>query len=197
VTDPLVPVGDGHTLLDDEATEGLKPAWIRTRDDLNGAEQENILKAVVNRRQPTAEDLLTDRYLRSLHKAMFGDVWVWAGTYRKSNPNIGCEWQQIAVNIGSLLGDTNYWIQEATYPADEIAVRFHHRLVWIHAFPNGNGRHTRLVASYLAIALGAGPLTWGAGLDLATDDLRKRYISALLLADRENDLSRLIAFARS
>ena len=176
---------------------GLKPAWIRTRGDLNSAEQENILKAISNRRSPTADQLLTDRYLRNLHKAMFEDVWSWAGTYRKTNPNIGCDWRQISVNVYSLLEDVKHWIGVLTYPGDEIAVRFHHRLVAIHPFPNGNGRHTRQAASYLARALNVGTFTWGAGLNLPTDDLRKRYVDALLLADRENDLSELIAFAKS
>lgn len=144
-----------------------------------------------------AIELLTDGYLRRLHKAMFGDVWVWAGTYRRTNPNIGCDWRQIAIYVHALLDDVGYSIQMATYPPDEIAVRFHHRLVSIHPFPNGNGRHARLAASYLATALQAGPLAWGAGLGLATDDLRKLYISALLLADHEKDLSALVAFAKS
>ena len=192
-----MPAGDGHTPLDDDALAGLKPAWIRTRGDLNSAEQENILRAQANRRQPTIAELLTDTYLRALHKAMFGDVWTWAGTYRKTNPNIGCDWQHIAVNVRALLGDVAYWIQEGSYPPVEIAVRFHHRLVTVHPFPNGNGRHTRLAAGYLATALGAGPLTWGAELDLPTDELRKRYISALLLVDREGDVSALHSFATS
>lgn len=176
---------------------GLKPAWISTRGDLNIAEQENILKATKNRRQPTAEELLTDTYLRALHKAMFGDVWTWAGTYRRTNPIIGCDWTQIAGNVHALVGDVTYWIGETTYPVGEIAVRFHHRLVSIHPFPNGNGRHSRLAAEYLATALEAGPLTWGVGLGLSTPDLRKRYIAALVLADREKDLSALITFAMS
>ena len=112
-------------------------------------------------RQPTAKVLLTDSYLRGLHKAMFGDVWSWAGSYRRTNPNIGCEWHLITANVRSLLGDVAYWIKKYTYPLDEIAVRFHHRLVAIHPFPNGNGRHSRLAAGYLATALGARP-TWGA-----------------------------------
>lgn len=192
-----MPTGDGHTPLDDDALSGLKPAWIRTRGDLNSAEQENILRAQANRRQPTVAALLTDAYLRALHRAMFGDVWMWAGTYRTTNPNIGCDWQQVAVNVRALLGDVAYWIDEASYPPVEIAVRFHHRLVAIHPFPNGNGRHSRLAAGYLAMALGAGPLTWGAGLGLLTDELRRRYISALQVADHEGDVSALLLFATS
>lgn len=197
VSDPLIAVGDGHTPLDDEAMNGLKPAWVATRGDLNSAEQENILKATANRRRPTVERLLTDAYLRGLHKAMFGDVWTWAGSYRRTNPIIGCPWTQIAVNVFTLLDDVRYWVREETYPADELAVRFHYRLVSIHPFPNGNGRHSRQAATYLADGLGAGPLAWGAGLGLCTPDLRKLYISALVKADRESDLSELVAFATS
>jgi Fic-DOC domain mobile mystery protein B len=177
--------------------EGLKPAWVVTRADLNSAEQENILKAVASLRQPKVDELLSDRYLRNLHKAMFGDVWEWAGTYRLTDPNIGCRWQDIVANVHACVGDVDYWVREATYTPDEIAVRLHHRLVLIHPFPNGNGRHTRQAANYLATALGVGPLTWGASLGLATDALRRRYIDALQVADREDDLSLLIEFAKS
>ena len=148
-------------------------------------------------RQPTAKVLLTDSYLRDLHKAMFGDVWSWAGSYRRTNPNIGCEWHLIMANVRSLLGDVAYWIEKNTYPLDEIAVRFHHRLVAIHPFPNGNGRHSRLAAGYLATALGARPLTWGVSLGLSILDLRGLYIAALVRADRTDDVSALVAFALS
>lgn len=196
MSDPLLAVGDGHTPLDPDDRLGLKPAWIATRADLNSVEQANILKAMVNR-QPTAKVLLTDSYLRDLHKAMFGDVWSWAGSYRRTNPNIGCEWHLITANVRSLLGDVAYWIEKNTYPLDEIAVRFHHRLVAIHPFPNGNGRHSRLAAGYLATALGARPLTWGVSLGLSIPDLRGLYIAALVRADRTDDVSALVAFALS
>ena len=197
MTDPLLAVEDGHTPLDDEGMRGLKPAWITTRGDLNIAEQENILKAMTNRQPPTAEALLTDRYLRALHKAMFEDVWTWAGSHHRTNPTIGCDWTLVVSNVRALVDDVAYWIGENTYSVDEIAVRFHHRLVSIHPFPNGNGRHSRLAAGYLARALNAPSLRWGAGLGLSTRDLRKRYMDTLVLADRENDLSALITFALS
>jgi Fic-DOC domain mobile mystery protein B len=196
MSDPLLPVGDGHTPLDDATTSGLKPAWIATRGDLNSAEQDNILKAMTNRR-PTTHALLNDGYLRDLHEAMFGDVWYWAGSYRRTNPTIGCDWTLIAGNVLSLVRDVACWIEMSSYPVDEIAVRFHHRLVAIHPFPNGNGRHSRLAAGCLAAALDARPLTWGASLGLATPALRKRYIAALVLADRQHDVTALVAFALS
>jgi fido (protein-threonine AMPylation protein) len=115
VSDPLLAFGDGHTPLDDVAMQGLKPAWIATLADLNSAEQENILKAMRSRR-PTAQALLTDGYLRDLHGAMFGDVWSWAGSYRRTNPIIGCEWPLIVGDVRSLLGDVAYWIAETHVP---------------------------------------------------------------------------------
>ncbi|HVB70500.1 MAG TPA: mobile mystery protein B [Acidimicrobiales bacterium] len=183
--------------MDDDAMRGLKPAWIRTRGDLNGAEQQNILNVVATRHPPTIEELLTDGYLRGLHRAMFSDVWTWAGTYRRTNPNIGCDWHQITVNVRSLLDDVKYWIEQSTCAADEVAVRFHHRLVFIHPFPNGNGRHSRLAANYLVTALKAGPLTWGSELNLPTSELRNIYIGALRLADSESDFSALVTFAKN
>ena len=193
--DPLVPVGDGHTELSEDDRQGLLPTYIATRGDLFDAEQRNISAALLRRRAPRPSDLLDDRYLRDLHKAMFGEVWVWAGQYRKTQTNIGYDPRQIATAVRLLVDDARAWVERDTFPPDELAVRFHHRLVAIHPFPNGNGRHGRIAANYLIAGLGGDPFGWGAGLDTTTEELRAAYLHAIQQADRD-DISHLLAFAR-
>ena len=196
MTDPLVPIGDGHTELSEEDRHGLIPSYIATRGDLFDAEQRNISAALLRRRTPTPSQLLDDKYLRDLHRAMFGEVWRWAGSYRTTQTNIGDDPREIAVNVRLLVGDTQAWVEHDTFPRDELAVRFHHRLVAIHPFPNGNGRHGRIAANYLIEGLGGDSFSWGAGLDAPTGKLRAAYLDAVQRADRD-DISHLLAFARS
>ena len=127
---------------------------------------------------------------------MFGEVWKWAGAYRQTARNIGIEAHRIAFEMPMLFDDIRYWTESATYPPLEIAVRMHHRLVAIHPFPNGNGRHARLMADLLAERLGDQPFTWGGGGLADTGELRARYIAALRAADG-HDITPLLAFARS
>lgn len=195
MTDALLPIGDGHTELSPEDHEGLIPTYIATRGELFEAEQRNISQALL-RRPPQTEELLDDKYLRDLHRAMFGQVWNWAGQYRQRETNIGIDPTQIATTVRSLVDDVAWWIGAVTYAIDEIAVRFHHRLVAIHPFRNGNGRHGRVAADYLARALGAEPFSWGRHLDASTPELRKAYQSALQAADT-GEINPLLTFARN
>lgn len=195
MTDPLVPIGHGHTALAEDDREGLLPTHIATRGDLFEAEQRNIAEALI-RRRPRLEQVLDDKYLRALHRAMFTDVWQWAGKYRRRETNIGIDPTRIPVAVRDLVADARAWVDHETYEPDELAVRFHHRLVAIHLFPNGNGRHGRIAADFLIIALHGEPFTWGASLDIETDELRARYLRALRRAD-DNDISGLLAFART
>ena len=195
MSDGLVPVGDGHTELSDEDREGLIPSYIATRGELFEAEQRNIAQATL-RRPPAVEELLDDAYLRRLHQAMFGQIWRWAGRYRTRETNIGIDPVEIAVAVRTLVDDTKAWIEFQTYDADELAVRFHHRLVQIPAFPNGNGRHGRIAADYLITGLAHDRFSWGAGLDVGTDELRRAYRSALQRADR-GEFDELVTFVRA
>ena len=182
-SDPLLRLGDGHTPLGDDDRWGLKLSYITTRGELNEAEQENILRARQRRRAPALEALLDDKYLRDLHRAMFGDVWAWAGSYRRRETSIGIDPAQIAVCTRDLVADARIWAEHEE-PLT-VAVRFHHRLVWIHPFPNGNGRHSRQAADYFMQALGQLPFTWGAiGAADDAEGTRQRYLAALREADR-------------
>lgn len=187
----------GATPLTPAEEEGLIQSHITTRSELNELEQANILEAetwLLGRRR--RKTVLDTAFLKALHRRMFGQVWKWAGAYRKANRNIGVPWPMVSFEIEKLCGEVKYWQQDEVFPPDEIAIRFHHKLVWIHCYPNGNGRHARLAADLLAMELGSERFSWGASsLDLA-GETRRRYIEALKQAD-ESDIRELLAFART
>lgn len=160
-------------------------------------EQENIAEAeawAFRRAQP---DIFTDGFAKRLHKRMFGNVWRWAGLYRKTGKNIGMDAWRIATELRTLCDNCLIWIEQSVYPPDEIAVRFHHRLTAIHPFANGNGRHARLMTDILLVHLLRQPrFTWGSGNLVDAGDCRKQYISALRVADK-HEYGPLLAFVRS
>ena len=188
----------GATPLDPDEAAGLVPKHITHQGDLNAWEQANIFQANRWAIRQTKRDLLDEGFVRDLHRQMFDKTWLWAGTFRKSNKNIGADWTQVAVKLRDLLDNTRYQIEHEVFGPQELAVRFHHQLVWIHAFANGNGRHARLMADLLAMRWGVGRLSWGGGSDSLTSvgDLRARYLSALRAAD-QGQYADLIAFASS
>ena len=187
--------GDGHTALPEEDRHGLIPTYIATRGDLFEAEQRNIANALV-RRHPSVATMLDDKYLRDLHHDMFGDVWKWAGHYRVRETNIGIDPARIAISVRNLVGDAQAWIEFHAFDIDELACRFHRRLVQIHPFPNGNGRHGRIATDLLLRAIGVAPFTWGRRTYSDTEELRHTYLTALRRADR-GEVTELVAFARS
>lgn len=154
------------TPLEPQEREGLLQSWITHRKDLNEAEQENIVEAAAwarRLRRLSLERLLSVDFMQAFHKRMFGDVWQWAGTFRTTERNIGIQAYRIAMELAALLDDVRFWIEHDTYPRDEIAIRFHHRLVAIHPFPNGNGRHARLAADLHVERIGGELFSWGGG----------------------------------
>jgi len=188
----------GATPLDPDEATGLVPSHITTQGDLNAWEQINIIQGERWATRQKKRDLLDEGFIRDLHRQMFDKTWQWAGTFRNTNKNIGVDSTQVAVKLRNLLDNTKYQIENQVFDVDELAVRFHHQLVWIHAFPNGNGRHARLMADLLAMRLGRPRLSWGGGEAAITQVgvLRDQYLSALRAADR-GQFNDLIAFARS
>lgn len=189
----------GQTPIDEDEMEGLLIRTISTRGELDEFEQANIEEALewtVSERF-TRDEILSEKFVMRVHKKMFGKVWDWAGTRRKSNKNIGVDKSQITTELRKLLDDCRYWIDQEVFPPDEIAVRFSHRLVAIHIFPNGNGRHSRLMADILISHGFDKPVfSWG-GSDLTSHtDIRKRYLEAIYQADAGNIVP-LVEFARS
>lgn len=189
---------EGQTPLAEEEKTGLLFPSILTQGDLNEHEQLNIEKAVewLIRNKPRSQKILTEEFLKQLHKKMFCDVWKWAGEFRKTEKNIGVKWIKIKTELKKLLDDTNYWIENKTYSPDEIAIRFKHRLVNIHCFSNGNGRHSRLMADIIVESIFQQKIfSWNASSLKNSDTVRKKYISALQDADKGN-IKPLIKFAR-
>jgi Fic-DOC domain mobile mystery protein B len=182
-------------LLTPEEIRDLIPAHIAYRSELNEAEQENIARAQEWALGPRRRDLLSEKFAGALHRRMLGDVWRWAGRFRTSQRNMGIDYWLIPTELRKLLDDTKAWIEFKTYPADEIAVRFHHRLVLIHPFPNGNGRHARLMADLLIMRLGGERFSWGRESLRDPGVARQQYIAALRAADN-HDIAPLLAFAR-
>jgi Fic-DOC domain mobile mystery protein B len=186
---------DANTPLTAEEREQLIPSYITLRYELNEAEQINIGAALrwVDARK---RDVLDRDFLRELHRRMFCDVWRWAGQHRTTARNIGVDPYRIATDVQQAIDDARYWAEHATYPPDEIAVRFSHRLVAIHPFPNGNGRLSRLVGDSLALQLGRPLFSWGRANLVSAGETRTRYIEALRAAD-VHDIGPLLLFARA
>jgi Fic-DOC domain mobile mystery protein B len=196
MTDPLIDSDDeANTPLAAEEREQLIPSYITLRHELNEAEQVNIGQAL-RWAHARRRDMLDQEVLGELHRRMFGEVWRWAGQYRTTARNIGVDAWRIATDVRHAIDDARYWVEHAVYPADEIALRFSHRLVAIHPFPNGNGRFSRLVGDLLAHQLGRPPFTWGRESLVDAGETRARYINALRVADN-HDMALLLLFARS
>jgi Fic-DOC domain mobile mystery protein B len=193
---------DGNTPIRAEDAAQLIPK-ISTISELNQYETLNILEAqnwAFSTRTMNSRDPLEETYVRALHSRMFNQVWQWAGTYRRHELNIGCAPENIMQRVPQLLGNTKYWLENATYPIDESLVRFHHELVSrIHPFPNGNGRHARMLTDVIAVKYGRPQFTWGANQNLVAETgARAAYLAALRALDASQaDVHLLLAFARS
>ncbi|MDD2792356.1 MAG: mobile mystery protein B [Sediminibacterium sp.] len=190
---------DGQTPLDEEEKEGLLIPTIATRGELDEFEQQNIEQAVqwTLGRSFKPETVFTEAFVRMVHKRMYADVWAWAGEFRKTNKNIGIDKWQIPTALKYLLDDALHWNENNTYLPDEIALRFKHRIVSIHCFPNGNGRHSRLMADIIIEKIYKQPVfTWGAANLFGESDIRTAYLKSVKAADK-GEYSLLMAFARS
>lgn len=190
---------EGQTPLDLEEKLDLIPSII-TREDLNAYEQENIVHArrwLMQKNVLAKINIFTEEFIKLLHKRMYDEVWKWAGQYRKSNKNIGVEFYLIPVMLKELLDDGRYWLEHGTYCIEDLAIIFHHRLVKIHLFANGNGRHARLCADAIVYKYGGMRLSWGDNDALyKANQVRDHYISALRMADNGNYVP-LLEFAKS
>ena len=190
---------DGQTPLSEEELEGLTIPSITTREELDEFEQFNIEKAIqwTIGKKIKSEDLLSETFIKGLHKRMYGEVWKWAGSFRNSEKNLGIKSFLIPVQFKQLLDDAKFWYDNNTYSPDEMAVRFKHELVSIHCFPNGNGRHSRLMADLIMEKLYGEPFfTWGSSDLVKENDKRRAYINAVKKADN-HDIQDLISFAKS
>ena len=183
--------------LEVQERQALIPLHLSTRYELAAWEQANIAKALAwleqRRRRGT---VLTGRFMRTLHKKMFDETWDHAGRYRRARSSRGVPAWTVSTRVEDVIAKARGWIQQSSYPADEIAIRFHHRMSEVHPFERGNGRVTRLMTDCLMVELGQAPFTWGAGSALSAADLRDRYLAGLRVADNDN-IGVLLGFARS
>jgi len=185
----------GATRLDPNEARELIPSSISTQGELDAFEQANMLDAerwALGRRR---KDVLVEGFIRGLHRRMFDQVWRWAGRYRRTDKNLGVPWPQIPAKVADLCADARYWIEHRSYGWDELGARFHHRLVVIHPFANGNGRHARLMTDVLLFNNSLPVFSWGRENLARAGDPRGRYIAALQAADRR-DFTALTAFVR-
>lgn len=191
---------NGQTPLSKDEIDGLKIPTITSRQELDEFEQQNIEKALewyLYRRKYTVDKILSEDFIHEVHKKMFGDVWNWAGQTRRSDKNIGVSWHRIPINLRQLIDDCKFWIANNTYSDEEISIRFKHQLVLIHLFPNGNGRHSRLMGDIAMKHIFNKPIfTWGQRNLIKKSVVRDSYIKALKKADRGN-FKDLIEFSLS
>jgi Fic-DOC domain mobile mystery protein B len=190
---------EGNTPLDEDEIDGLIPSHIRTRAELNAWEATNIGDAVAWAYGRAHLGILSVEILRDLHRRMFGATWRWAGAFRTSDKSISPHhWPQVPALMRELVDDTR--VQRETSMAgvpDEIAMRFHHRLVHIHPWPNGNGRHARLATDLLLREWNRAAFTWGNATGAGSADfVRRSYLAALEAADG-GAFDALRAFIRS
>jgi Fic-DOC domain mobile mystery protein B len=190
---------DGQTPLDEDEKKGLLIKSIATRGELDEFEQQNIEDAIQwsLTRKFKSEQILSETFILALHKKMYKNVWRWAGEYRKTNKNIGVDKLEIPVALRSLIDDASYWLENNVYEPDEFALRFKHRLVSIHCFPNGNGRHSRMIADIIIEKIYQLPVfSWGSKSITDENDSRKKYLIAIRKADK-GYLDLLLKFARA
>ncbi len=190
---------DGQTPLSEEEKDGLLIKIITTHGELDEHEQLNIEKAIewTIKTRIKKDQVLSQDFIKMLHKKMLGDVWSWAGKFRQSEKNIGVKWITIGVELQALIDDTKYWIAHDSFSPEEIAIRFKHRLVNIHCFPNGNGRHSRIMADIIMESIfGLEPFSWNNSNMVKPDQTRKNYINAIREGDKGN-IQPLIDFAKN
>lgn len=198
---PSFEMPEGATKLDPDEIQGLLIETISTQAELNFAEQQSIIESSKWIFETNHKNILTDQFFKNLHKKMFQSVWRWAGKHRTTNKNIGVEPYKILIEIKKLCDDCEYWIENQTYDWDEIAARFHHKVVWIHPFANGNGRFSRILTDILLKKYQQPSLTWGRNTyskdDFSSEStLRTEYILSLREADNKK-FKKLIHFIRS
>lgn len=186
----------GATPLDPNELEGLIPRHLATQQDLNEWEQNTILPARTWLYARVRPNVLSEQFHCDLHRRMFGKTWRWAGQFRQSEKNIGAPWPQVPMRLRQLFENTRFRLDMEGTHLDEEVARFHHKLVLVHAFANGNGRHARLMADALLRERHQVPFTWGRVSLVDPSEVRERYIGALRAADA-GDIRPLLEFVRS
>jgi Fic-DOC domain mobile mystery protein B len=125
MSDPLFDEDDdANTPLEADEREGLIPSYITLRRELNEAEQANIA-AAMKWLSSRKRDVLDETFLRTLHKRMFGQVWRWAGDYRRSARNIGVDAYRIPMDMAQAIDDARYWVDIRSSSRMRLPCAFH------------------------------------------------------------------------
>lgn len=181
----------GRTSLTVQDLQGLKLPFVKTRAQLSAVEGPNIVsgkQATLTSRKSRVPNMLSVEYLRELHSRMFNDVWDWAAQIPSTElqNEFAASVPGIRPQLSILYADAiEYWLNDKRMTPEEFAVRVHHRVVKIHPFRNGNGRHSRLLADLLLSEnFGLETFTWGGSAQLGAGDLyRQPYLEGLKAAD--------------
>lgn len=183
---------DGHTVLSDKERKGLRLSHITNMRELDAAEQMNINQGLVWLDEVSTKTYISEAFFKKLHKELFGEVWRWAGKYRTSEKNIGVSPWKVASEMKKFINDVNFWLENDSFDSwPELLAHFHHRLVFIHPFPNGNGRFSRIITNYLCLQNQKATPSWYP--ELPPKERRAKYINALRAADGKK-YSELIDF---
>jgi len=182
----------GQTVLSPVEKKGLKLTHISNMKELDEAEQMNINEGLLWLQGQKSEDYISEDFFQKLHLKLFGKVWRWAGVYRHTNKNIGIDYWKVPREMNGFVENANYWLKNKSYPDwPEFLAHFHHKLVFIHPFPNGNGRFSRIVTNHLCKMNQHEAPTWQAHLEPKVR--RGHYIKSLREAD-DKQYSKLIDF---
>lgn len=199
---PVAP-GYGETPLDPEEADALT-AQARallgddpTKADLYEAEQAVLAEVSEHFLDEVADgalgldEILSDYFLRDLHRKLYGDFWTWAGRFRIRELNIGIAPEQIAAALRTWLENARYrWEHTGDWTPREFGIAVHAETVRIHPFIDGNGRTTRLLADLAFLAVQDDELL--ESYDWAVD--KDRYIALLREYDQTRDPRPLTAF---
>lgn len=176
----------GATPLDPDDAAGLKESHVTTQGQLDELEFKNVTAGTRWAFTRRKDNILAVDFMQQLHVRMFGDTWTWAGVIRtKETLPVGVASEKIRPELSTLCADVEAQLKDGTWRIDEIAARFHYRLVYIHPFPNGNGRFSRTMADLMLIQNDKEPFSWGPELG-RNGEGRERYISSLRAADAKD-----------
>ncbi len=196
MTDKITDQPEGATPLDE--ISGLLRSEITTRSQLDGAEALNILNAEDWIERGRLGGVFTMGFYEQLHRRMFDEVWEWAGQLRSvtgARPNIGVSPERVPMELGRVAMEYNREWEK--YHEDSLlpfVAKYHHALVLVHPFDNGNGRWSRLACDVIVKRLAKEtPITWATDTLNVQSDERTRYIAALRSAD-EHDYQPLIDY---
>ncbi|GLS89009.1 hypothetical protein GCM10007916_00760 [Psychromonas marina] len=127
----LIENPEGATPLTPDNMLGLKHKHVNTREQLNELEAANILQGQMwasTLKKPTLDSIFDRGFVTNLHKALLGEVWEWAGTFRQRELNIGIDPKNISVDLHNFLEDAKCWVKFKHYDNLELSARIQHRL---------------------------------------------------------------------